>query len=191
MPLAAAILGACGCLLIVALPRGPGAIAALALWTGATLARGERGLARWIPRFPPFGSLLAACTILVRWYALISLENAPDRLWTGVIAAMTLGSAASIALSWISRPVDDAAFHRLSPLTTPVALTGIAEGVVATLLCGPRIGSVLVLSAYVLLRVVAAFTNMRNGGIRGSDLEGLRVITETTALTIAAGLRDL
>jgi hypothetical protein len=181
VPLSGALLGVFGYGLIALLPRGPGAVAALAMWTAATLAEGERGLARWFPRLPLSGSLLAFCTILVRWYALMSLQLAP-----GIVAAMALGPAASVALAWVSRPVDDAAFRRLSVLTAPQAAIAMAEGAAMTLFCGVRTGIVLVLVTWLLLRGAAALENWRWGGVRGSDLEAFRVLVETGSLTLLA-----
>ncbi len=190
-PVVGALLGLCGWGLIAVLPQGPGAVAALALWTAATLGAGERGFARWFPKLPLFGTLLAGCMILVRWYALISLQTSGRRLGVGIIAALTLGPAAAVALAWTSRPVDDDAFRRLLPVTTATACVVIAEGVVAALWCGLRIGLVLALVAWLLLRLVLYFTQWRVGGVRGRDLDGFRVLVETASLTVLSSLRDL
>lgn len=189
-PLFGALLGACGAGLILLLPRGPGAVAALALWTAATLARGELGFSRWFPKLPLFGTLLAGCTILLRWYSLISLENA-GRLWLPVIAAMALGPASAIALGLVSRPVDDAAFERLSRLTTLTAAVAIVEGCAAALLNGIRIGLVLALLCWIVLRIIAYLAEWRHRGVRGSDLEATRVVAETVSLVVLASLREL
>jgi cobalamin synthase len=190
-PVVGALSGLCGWGLIVILPQGPGAVAALLLWTAVTLGEGERGFANWFPRLPLFGTLLAGCTILVRWYALISLQTSSRRLAVGIVAAMTLGPAASVALAWVSRPVDDGALRRLSVLTTPTALIGIGEGVVAALLCGPRIGVVLALVAWLLIRLVSYVAQWRFRGVRGQDLDAFRVVVETVALVVIASLREL
>ena len=187
-PLFGALLGVCGTGLVLVLPRGPGAIAALLLWTVAGLAQGELGFSRWLPRLPLFGTLLAGCTILLRWYSLISLENA-GRLFPAVVAAMTLGPAAAIALAWVSRPLDDAAFRRLSVLEIGPALGTMAEGTAGAMLCGVRLGVVLVLVVWLLLRIVT-YLRARSGGVRGSDLEAFRVVVETTALILLASVRD-
>jgi hypothetical protein len=113
------------------------------------------------------------------------------QLTPGIIAAMAVGPAASVALAWISRPVDDAAFRRLSVLTAPQAIVAIGEGIAAALLCGVRTGTVLVLVSWLLLRGVTALVNWRWGGVRGSDLEAFRVVVETTSLTLSASLREL
>jgi hypothetical protein len=190
-PVLGALLGLCGWGLIVILPEGPGAVAALLVWTAVTLAEGERGFARWFPRLPLLGTLLAGCTILVRWYALISLQTSSRRLAVGIVAAMTMGPAASIALAWVSRPVDDAAVRRLSVLTTPAALIAIGEGLVAALMCGPRKGIVLTLVAWLLLRLVSYITQWRFRGVRGWDVDAFRVLVETVGLAVIASLRTL
>ncbi len=189
-PLFGALLGACGAALIVLLPKGPGAVAAVALWTAASLAKGELGFSRWFPKLPLFGTLLAGCTLLLKWYSLISLQNS-GKLWAPVIAAMTLGPATATALAWVSRPVDDEAFARLSRLGTPSAVIAIAEGCVAALLCGARVGVILVLVMWILLRLVTMLTEWRRRGVRGADIEATRVIAETVALVLVASLRDL
>src|SRR6266536_1642442 len=128
-PLYGALLGVCGAGLIVILPRGAGTIPALILWIGVTLAQGERGFANWFPKLPLFGTLLAGCTVLLRWYALTSLERTVTaHLYATVVAALTAGAAAAVALAWISRPVGEEAFRKLSRLTTTEALIAIAEG---------------------------------------------------------------
>ncbi len=189
-PLFGALIGLCGAALIVWLPGGPGAIAALVLWTAVTFARGELGFSRWFPKLPLFGTLLAACTILVRWYALISLQNGA-RLLPAVAVATTLGPAAAIALGWVSRPVDDAAFRRLSRLNTQWAVVAIAEGIAAAALCGIRVGLVLVLVCWLVLRLVLWVGRWRIGGVRGSDLEATRVVVETISLVVLSSLREL
>lgn len=189
-PLAGAVLGLCGCAFVLLLPRGPGAVAAVILWTAVTLAKGERGFARWLPKLPLFGTLLAGCTILLRWYSLISLQGSPARLVTGVVAAMALGPAASVTLAWISRPVDQPAFQRLSVLSTPEAVTAIAEGVAASVACGLQVGSMLIISGYLLVRLMAGFVNWRFAGVRGSDLDACRVVVDTIALVLVSSLRQ-
>lgn len=190
-PLLGALLGLLGAVLILNLPRGPGAVAAVVFWTAATFASGERGFARWFPKLPLFGTLLAACTILLRWYALISLQASSRGLLFAAIAAMTLGPAAAIALGWLSPPVDDAAVRQLSPLTTAATVIAIAQGTIAALAYGLRIGCILLLVVMLLVRQVSAFMKWRRGGVRGSDLDGFRVVVETLALVLAASLHDL
>jgi hypothetical protein len=181
-PLAGAAIGLCGYGLMLAIPGSPGAVAALAFWTVMTLARGERGFAHWLPALPMLGTLLGFCTVLLRWYALMALAGQPER----IVAAMTLGPAASIALAWISRPVDPAAFRRLSVLSTPVALMAILQGAIASLLCGMRLGFILIAASYLLVRMVSAFLKRCFGGVRASDLQAFRVSVETVALLIAS-----
>jgi hypothetical protein len=171
-PVFGAVLGLCGGALIVVLPRGPGAIAALGLWTAATMGEGERGIAGWFPRLPLFGSLLGASTILVRWYALISLA-APSQ-------------AAAVAFGWISRPADEEAVRRLSKLTSAGAIVAVAEGIGALVLCGLQLGPVIGMVLYLLIRATGGFVKWRFGGVRGRDLEAYRVLAETLALALMA-----
>lgn len=189
-PLFGALLGACGAALVMFLPKEPGAVAAVVLWTAATLAKGELGFSRWFPNLPLFGTLLAGCTILLRWYSLISLQNS-GKLLVPAMAAMALGPAAAIALGWVSRPVDDAAFARLSRLGTVPALIAIAEGSAAALACGLRVGTVVMLITWILLRMISYLAQWRYRGVRGSDLDAARVVVETAALVVLSSLRQL
>lgn len=190
-PAAGALAGLCGYALIMLLHQGPGAIAALVVWTAITLAAGERGLAGWFPKLPLFGSLLAGCTILLRWYSLIALAKLPHISGWAIAAALALGPAAMLALEWVSRPADESAFARLAPLTTPEALVAIGEGLVAAFVCGIRIGVVLVLTAWILLRLVSWVVNYRFGGVRASDLEACRILVETAALMLISSLAGI
>jgi hypothetical protein len=128
--------------------------------------------------------------LLLRWYSLISLERA-GTVVAGTIAAMTLGPATSVALAWISRPVDPAAVRRLAPITNTTALIAIGEGILAAMLCGIRLGTVLVIVAWLLVRFASTFVRWRFGGVRGSDLEAFRIVVETAAFVLAASLRRL
>lgn len=175
-------------MLILLLPRGSAEVAAVLLWTAVTLARGERGIARWFPRLPLFGSLIAAITILIRWYALESLHWYPRQMLASVVACLAMGQASAIALEWISRPVDETAFQRLLGIDTRGAVIAMCEGAAAAFLLGIPLGIATILTAYVLIRVVAWFTAMRCGGIRGLDPDALRVLFETTSLAVLAGV---
>ncbi len=181
-PLAGAILGVAGYVLMRDLPGGPGVVAALFLWTAFTLAQGERGFARWLPALPMLGTLLGFCTLLLRWYALISLSHRP----LAILAAMTLGPSASVALAWVSPPADEAAFRRSARLSTPAALIAIAEGVLASLACGLRLGSILIALSYLLVRMASASLQRSVGGVRGSDRESFRITVETMALALTS-----
>lgn len=178
-PVFGAILGLCGYSAVALLPRGPGAVAALAFWVLATLAEGERGIARWFAKLPLFGSLLGACTVLIRWYALMSTGATP-----GIVSAMAIGPAGSVLLAWVSRPVDDSADERLSVLSPPQATIAFVIGIAATFLFGFRLRILLAIVFWMLFRAVAALVNWRWRGVRGSDLDAFRVIVESTLLAI-------
>lgn len=181
-PLAGAAMGLCGYGLMVCIPGSPGVIAALAFWTACTMAQGERGFRTWLPAMPMFGTLAGFSTLLVRWYALIPLSHHPK----SIVAAMTLGPAASVALAWVSRPVGDDAVRRLSVLSTTAAIIAIAQGVIAALACGMRLGSILIGFSYLSVRTMTALLKRRFGGVRGSDLEAFRVLFETVALVLTS-----
>ncbi len=179
-------MGFCGGALIILLPRGPGAIAALILWTAATLAAGERGFARWFPKLPLFGSLLAASTILVRWYSLMSLSSSDRRVLASSAIALAAAQAATVAFGWTSHPADEPAVQRLSRITTTRAVVAVLQGLVALALIGAQIGAVIGIVLYLLIRLIGGLARWRFGGARGLDLEAYRVLAETAALMIMA-----
>ena len=187
-PAAGAALGLCGGLLIVGLPQGPGAIAALVLWTAVTFAAGERGLAKWFPKLPLSGSLIAALTILVRWYALISLHVLSFRILLAVAAALAISQAAAVVLAWIAPPADEAALRRFANLTIPAALIAFAQGLIAAGVFGfPLVIAVLML-AYLFIRLAEWFFHWRFGGLRMQDVDAIRVLVETAILVFLASL---
>lgn len=187
-PLAAAVLGLLGGVLMVVLPRESGAVVALALWTAVTLAAGERGLSHLFPKLRLFGGLLAACTILLRWYALLSLATTTGWLLTAIVAALTAAQAASVALAWVSPPADPSAVSRIAGLTTTVAIAAMAQGAAAVALLGPRLGVLVIVGSYLLVRIGSAFFKWRFAGVRGSDIETFRVLCETALLVLLASL---
>jgi hypothetical protein len=187
-PAAGALLGLCGGLLIVGLPQGPGAIAALVLWTATTLAAGERGLAKWFPRLPLSGSLIAALTILVRWYALISLQVLGLRIMLAVAAALAIAQSAAVVLAWVSPPADEAALRRFANLTIPAALIALAQGFIAAWVFGFPLVIAVVMLAYLFIRLAEWFFGWRYGGLRLGDVEALRVLVETAILVFLASL---
>lgn len=187
-PLIGALLGLCGGVCILMLPKGPGAVAALALWTAATLASGERGITRWFTKLPLFGSLLAGITILVRWYALISLHSPTKRMLLAVAGSMAIARSAMVAVAWVSRPADDQAVGRLKALTTTATLIAMAQGAALALVFPMSAAVALALAAYLVVRLVSWFTAWRYGGIRVQDLEANRVLAETLCLALLASI---
>lgn len=188
LPAAGAALGLCGGLLMIRWPEGPGAVAALALWTGVTLAAGERGLARWFPKLPLSGSLIAAMTILVRWYALISLHSPAGRLLVSVAAALAIAQSASVLLAWISPPGDEGAVRRYADLGMPAVAAASVQGIAAAVLLGMPAAVVVALAAYVFIRLASWFLEWRFGGARVADVEAHRVLAETGVLFLMASM---
>jgi len=179
-PLVAAALGAAGALFVVFLPPEVGATAAVAFWTLLTLGRGERGITRWFPRLPIFGSLLAACTLLIRWYALASLRGLPALL--AAIAAHELAVAGAVALAWLARPADPEADRQLASLNSISAVLVFIQAAIIVAFTGFRIALILALLAYIVVRLALAVVNWRYSGVRGSDLAATFVVLSTLAL---------
>ncbi len=187
-PLAAAALALLGGILMIVLPREAGAVVCLALWTAVTMASGERGLADLFPKLRLLGGLLAACTILLRWYALLSLATSTGWLLTTIVAALTAAWAASAGLAWVSPPVDPPAVARVAGLTTTVAIAVMAQGAVAAAVLGPRLAVLVIVGSYLLVRLGSAFFKWRFAGIRATDIDAFRVVCETALLVLLASV---
>jgi cobalamin synthase len=180
LPLVAAAFGAAGALLVLLLPHSAGATAAVIFWAAVTLARGERGIVRWFPKLPAFGSLLAACTILIRWYALASLHDL--RVVLAGIVAHELAAAGAVALAWLARPADAEADRRLVGLNSASAVIVFMQAAIVVAFTGVRLALILTLVAYLVVRLILAFVNWRYHGVRWSDLNATFVLLSTVAL---------
>jgi hypothetical protein len=75
---------------------------------------------------------------------------------------------ATIALAWVTRPVDSLAVQFARTLNTPFAIGAILIAAVASLSFGPYPGTVLVLSGYVLVRLLKSLFDWRSGGVSGA-----------------------
>jgi hypothetical protein len=182
LPLIAAALGAAGAFFVLVLPPGTGATVAVLTWVAATLARGERGVARWFPSLRVFGSLLAAGAVLLRWYSLAALPR--SHVLLAAIAAFEMAAAGAVALAWLARPADDAAARRLASLNTRAALIVFAQAAIVIAFTGPRMAAVLVLVVYVVVRLLLAFVVWRFGGVRWSDLHAASAVIGALELLV-------
>jgi hypothetical protein len=182
VPLAAAAFGAAGALFVLFLPRDVGATAAVAFWTVVTLGRGERGIVRWFPWFPLFGSLLAACTLLIRWYALVSLRGLT--VLVAAIVAHELAAAGAVAVAWLARPADSEADRRLASLNSISAVLVFVQAAIVVAFTGLRMALILALLAYIVVRIILAFVNWRYNGVRWSDLTATFVVLSTLSLAL-------
>jgi hypothetical protein len=180
LPLAAAAFGAAGGLLVLLLPHNAGATAAVVFWSAATLARGERGVMRWFPKLPVFGSLLAGCTVLIRWYALAFFHD--RRAVLAGVVAHELAAAGAVALAWVARPADCEASQRLKGLNSASAILVLLQAGVVAAWTGPRTAFMLALLVYLVVRLALAFVNWRWGGVRWSDLNATFVLLSAVAL---------
>jgi cobalamin synthase len=182
LPLIAAALGAAGAGLVLLLPPQTGATAAIAFWTAATLARGERGIYRWFPSLPVFGSLLAACTLLLRWYAVVSLPR--SHVMLAAIASHEMAAAGAVALALVARPADEETSERHASLNTMIAMIVFAQAAIVVAFTGLRLALVLALTVYLVVRVLLAFTTWRFGGVRRTDLSAAFVVLSTLELAV-------
>ena len=182
LPLIAAALGAAGAGLVLVLPPGTGATVAVVFWAVATLARGERGISGWFPSLPVFGSLLAACTLLVRWYSLVSLTR--SHVMLAAIAAHEMAAAGAVALAWVARPADEETTERHARLNSATAMVVFIQAAIVIAFTGPRMASVLALGVYLIVRILMAFITWRFGGVRWPDLSATFVVLSTFELAV-------
>jgi cobalamin synthase len=110
-----------------------------------------------------------------------------DRVLVTALAAHTVSRAAVVVLVWISRPSAEG-WEPSARLHTPQALAALAVGVLATALTGLRAGLVIVLGAYLILRLARALSYRSRGGVDGRTLAAAQQLTEVLALMAAAFL---
>ena len=202
-PLVGAVLGAVGAGIYLAgsrvLPASLAALATVAFWAMISGVLHEDGLAdvadalragrtqeRMLAilkdsRIGTFGAVAVLLSVLARWQALEHL--ATSRVLEVCIAAQAVPRAAMVALAWVSRPVGAGlglAFS--STLTTPAALIAIAQGIVAALACGLRPGLLIMVSAYLVVRLARWYFYRRIGGVNGDCLGATEQLLEIFVL---------
>jgi cobalamin synthase len=174
-PLVGAALGAAGAGIYFIVPSAYAAIACVAFWVVAG-------------RVPHEGRLLYAAVTLsavLRWLALDSFAG--PSILTACIAAQAMPRAAMVGLAWVSRPAGTGIGYAFtSTLTTPAALTAIAQGILAALLCGGRVGVVLMVGAFLIVRLAREFAYKRAGGVNGDCLGVTEQILEIFVLAVFA-----
>jgi len=204
-PLVGAMTGAAGAGLYLAaasaLPSSIASLIVVAFWAAisgvlhedgladvADALRAGRSQAKMLAilkdsRIGTFGAVAIVISILARWQAVDHL--ATDRLLEVFIAAQAVPRAAIVALAWVSRPVGTGlglAFS--STLSTPVAFVAIAQGIAAALACGLRPGLVIILGAYLVIRIAQAYFYKRIGGVNGDCLGATEQILEIFILIL-------
>ena len=178
LPLYGAALGVAGAWIyhLQGLPSPATAIFIAMLWGGLALAPHQRkmGIQGWI---------LLAAAIALR-YMLIENLAGPGVLAI-FIAAQTVPRAAMIAIAWVSRPAGYGIAHQFSStLTTPAALISILIGVAAAIPCGVRAAAMILVGAFLIIRVVRWFAYRYAGGVNGNLLGATQLFTELFVLAM-------
>lgn len=204
-PIVGAMLGAIGAAVYIGLSRAiPASLAALltvAFWTAITGVLHEDGLAdiadalragrspdRMLAilkdsRIGTYGAVAIVLSIAARWQAIEHLAD--GRLLEIFIASQTVPRAAMVALAWVSRPAGTGlGFAFSSTLTTAGALVAIIQGIAAAFLCGLRGGIVILLAAYLLIRLARWYFYRRIGGVNGDCLGATEQILEIFILVL-------
>lgn len=202
-PLVGAILGAAGAGLYLAaeqvLPVSLAALLTVAFWTGISGVLHEDGLADIADalragrtrdrmfailkdsRIGTYGAVAITLSVIARWQA---LEHVPaPRILEICIAAQAVPRAAMVALAWVSRPVGTGlGLEFSSTLTTTGALVAIGQGVIAALVCGLRPGVMILIGAYLIVRLARWYFYRRIGGVNGDCLGATEQLLEILVL---------
>jgi adenosylcobinamide-GDP ribazoletransferase len=201
-PLIGWALGAAGGLLFVGLqsawPAPVAALAAVAFWSIVTGTLHEDGLADVADAFRAgrsperihailkdsrigsYGATAIALSLVARWLGVSTLSG-PVVL--RLAAVLALSRTVMVALAWVSRPAGTglgAVFAR--SMSTPAALIAIAQGVAAALLCGPRLGVVLLAVNTLLVLAARQYFHRRIGGVTGDCLGAACQLSEIASL---------
>lgn len=185
-------------LLRMAFPAPLAALAALAFLIAVTGGLHEDGLADVFDAFRAgrtperihailkdsrvgsHGAAAIVLSVLFRWQG---VEGIPEAVTVRLVATIALSRAVIVALAWVARPAGTglgAAF--LQSLSTPIALAALAQGVVVAMLCGVRMGIVLLaVNAFIVLAARDYF-HRRIGGVTGDCLGAASQISEIASL---------
>jgi adenosylcobinamide-GDP ribazoletransferase len=205
-PLVGAMLGAAGAGLYLAaeqvLPVSLAALLTVAFWTGISGVLHEDGLAdiadalragrtreRMLAilkdsRIGTYGAVAITLSVIARWQALEHVQT--PRVLEICIAAQAVPRAAMVALAWVSRPVGTGlGLEFSSTLTTTAALVAIGQGVIAALACGPSAGVMILIGAYLIVRLARWYFYRRIGGVNGDCLGATEQLLEILVLWLS------
>jgi adenosylcobinamide-GDP ribazoletransferase len=203
-PVVGALLGAAGGLVLEAgrgvVPFTLLALMVLGLWSLVTGGLHEDAVAdaadafrSWRPpekifeilkdsRIGAHGALALLMLVLIRWQALSAI--AIDAVGA-LAAALALGRAAVVALSWTTPAVGSASAASFNAsLTTRVALAAIAQGICAAFLPGAQVASFLLGGSTVLIILARRYFMRRIGGVNGDCLGVTEQLVETWCLMV-------
>ena len=169
LPLWGAALGAAGAELFL---HGAPALLVVILWIVA-------GHFEILPRPWILGIVLAAF-----WFEALRHMD-PAQVLTAAVAAHSVSRAGMIALAWVSRPGAEG-LALASRLNTWRAIAAILIGVAGALLAGWRVGLVMLLGSYLILRLARLWCYKRRGGIDRAGLAVSQALLELFALICGA-----
>lgn len=174
-PLVGAVLGAAGAGIYSMVPASYAPFACVAFWAAAGRVLHEDRL--------PYAAV--ALSAVLRWLALEYFVG--PNLFAVCIAAQAVPRAAMVGLAWVSRPSGTGVGYALSStLTTPAAVTAIAQGVLAAFLCGARAGVVLIVGAFLIVRLARELAYKGWGGVNGDCLGATEQLLEIFILAVFA-----
>jgi hypothetical protein len=131
------------------------------------------------------GWLLAACSVYLRAIAIIEVH----RRWKMIVAAKLLGMAAMLAFAWVTRPAGEPAVKLGLEIRGWFVIAAMACATAFSLWIGLRIGGVLVIGSYLLIRLIRGWTLWRCGGATYNALLASVLIVETFAYAMLAAMR--
>jgi cobalamin synthase len=180
-PLWGALLGGAGVALFLrASALMPSVFAAawlLVAWILAGIAE-ERFL-----HVPGWRHFLGAAVMSPVWFYVLGSANS-SRLVLVALASHSISRASVIAMAWVSRPAKDgmALSKKLDSFSAGLA---IACGGIAAFLCGIRPAVLMLLVAFLILRLVREWYYHRLGGINTTALSLTQRTTELSTLLVA------
>jgi cobalamin synthase len=180
-PLWGALLGGAGAALFLRsslLPDIPAVLGLLLMWILLAVIE-ERFL-----HAPRWRHTLGAAILTPVWfYVFGSLSS--TRLVLIAVSAHSVSRASVIAMAWVSRPAKEgmALSKNLDSFSAGLA---IACGAVAAFLCGFRPAVIMILAAFLIVRVAREWYYRQLGGINATALSLTQRGTELSTLLIAA-----
>jgi hypothetical protein len=191
-PLYGAALGGAGMALYVSaiqfLPISVAALAVVVFWSSVSRLVREDVLfgaprAGLAPLHITAGVLLAAIWVGAFVHEGIA-RTGVLRMMAAAIAAQALSRASVVAMAWVSRPAAGG-LELNARLRTGAAVAAILIGLLAALIYGVRIGSALVVGAYLILRAARGWFYRQHAGIDGVDVASARLLVEGFTVVVA------
>lgn len=138
-------------------------------------------------RVPGWRHILGAATLSPVWFYVLGSVN-PTRLVLVALAAHSVSRASVIAMAWVSRPAKDgmALSKTLDSFSAGLA---IASGAITAFLCGIRPAVLMLLLAFLIIRLARQWYYHNLGGINATALSLTQRATELSTLLIAVFVR--